>query len=267
MAKQVRHILGLSGGKDSTALAYLMRRDHPEIELEYFFCDTHKELPETEDYLQRIEGRLGIKIHRLEAERGFDHWLDIYGGVLPSPRVRWCTKQMKILPLEKWVGADETISYVAIRADEQRDGYISTKPNIRPEYPFKKLGYDKADIMHLLEESGIGLPDYYRWRTRSGCTFCFFQRKYEWVMLAQEHPDLFAEAVAYEQNHRDGRTYTWTQGESLLELLDRKEQIIADHEKAMTKRAREKKNQSLADVLAAVLDDEDDTLPCLACHL
>lgn len=265
--KKVRHILGLSGGKDSTALAIFMRQKYPHLEIEYFFCDTHKELKETYEYLGRIEDWLGIKIHYLEAERGFDHWLDVYGGVLPSPKMRWCTKQMKIIPLEKWVGDDEVITYVGIRADENRDGYISTKPTITAKFPFKEHGLVKTDIIRLLEESGIGMPDYYRWRSRSGCYFCFFQRKYEWVMLAQEHPDLFKKAVEYEQNHRDGRTYTWTQGETLLELLERKDQIIADHEKAMLRQQQSLKNQPLAEVLAAALDEEEDTLPCLACHL
>lgn len=263
--KEVRHILGLSGGKDSTALAVLLHKEIPQME--YFFCDTHKELPETYEYLDRIKARLGIHIEYLSAEHGFDHWLDVYDGFLPSPQGRWCTKQLKIKPLEKFVGNSEAVSYVGIRADENRDGYISTKPNIKPIFPFKERGLVKQDILNLLEESGIGLPDYYRWRSRSGCYFCFFQRKYEWVMLAQEHPDLFQKAVEYEQNHRDGRTYTWTQGETLLELLERKDQIIADHEKAMAKQAREKPNQSLSDVLEKVLDDEDETLPCLACHL
>lgn len=265
--KKIRHILGLSGGKDSTALAIWMRNKCPELPMEYFFCDTHKELAETYDYLKRIEARLGIKIHYLSPERGFDHWFEIYGGLLPSPKLRWCTEMMKIKPLEKWVGNDEVISYIGIRADENREGYISRKSNIKPVFPFKEHGLVKANILHILEESGIGLPEYYRWRTRSGCYFCFFQRKYEWVMLAQEHPDLFAEALAYEQNHSDGRTYTWIQGESLPELIARKEQIIAEHEQAMV---REKKleipNRPLADVLETVLDDQDFELPCLACH-
>jgi 3'-phosphoadenosine 5'-phosphosulfate sulfotransferase (PAPS reductase)/FAD synthetase len=59
--KEVRHILGLSGGKDSTALAVLLHQEIPQME--YFFCDTHKELPETYDYLEKIKARLGIKIH------------------------------------------------------------------------------------------------------------------------------------------------------------------------------------------------------------
>jgi len=89
-------------------------------------------------------------------------------------------------------------------------------------------------------------------------------------MLAQEHPDLFQKAVEYEQNHADGRTSTWTQGEILLELLDRKDQIIANHEKAMAKQQQSLQRQHLADVLASVLDEEDeeeDALPCLACHI
>lgn len=139
MDSQVRHILGLSGGKDSTALAVLLSRCIPNME--YFFCDTGKELPETYEYLDRIEARLGIRVIKLSAERDFDHWLDMYRGVLPSPQVRWCTKQLKILPLEQFIGGDTAYSYVGIRADEDRDGYISTKPNIRPVYPYKPTNY------------------------------------------------------------------------------------------------------------------------------
>ncbi|KAM3100080.1 phosphoadenosine phosphosulfate reductase family protein [Phormidesmis sp. 146-12] len=262
---EVRHILGLSGGKDSTALAILMHKEVPEME--YFFCDTGKELDETYEYLERIKARLGIKIQYLSPERGFDHWLDVYGGVLPSPKMRWCTKQLKIKPLEAFVGEDEVVSYIGIRADENRDGYISTKPNIKPVYPFKEKGLVKADIFQLLEEYGIGMPEYYKWRSRSGCFFCFFQRKYEWVMLAQEHPDLFEQAIRYEQNHKDGRHYTWTQGETLQELLARKREIIAEHHKALNRKQQTAPNRPLAEALADVLDDEDDSLPCLVCQL
>lgn len=65
--KAIRHILGLSGGKDSTALAILLHKEIPEME--YFFCDTHKELPETYQYLDRIKARLGIQINYLESDR------------------------------------------------------------------------------------------------------------------------------------------------------------------------------------------------------
>ena len=266
---KTRHIMGLSGGKDSTALAVFLNQhpDYAGLDIEYFFCDTHKELPETYDYLDRIEARLGIKIERLESERGFDHWLDVYGGALPSPQMRWCTKQMKIKPLEEFIGCDEAVSYIGIRADENRDGYISKKANIQPMFPFRKHGLVKADVFRLLEESGIGVPDYYQWRSRSGCFFCFFQRKYEWVMLAEKHPTLFKEAVCYEQDHSDGRSYTWTEGETLIELLARRDEILLNHEKAKVKQGKEKTEQSLVEVLGAVFESEEEELPCLICHL
>jgi len=57
-----RHILGLSGGKDSTALAIYMKDRVPQME--YVFCDTDKELTETYEYLNRVEAFLGKRIVR-----------------------------------------------------------------------------------------------------------------------------------------------------------------------------------------------------------
>src|SRR3954465_1778617 len=167
--RPTRHILSLSGGKDSSALAIYMRDRIPEME--YAFCDTGKELPETYEYLARIEAYLGKPVIRLNSDRGFDHWLEVYGGYLPSSRMRWCTRQLKLKPFEAYVGSDVVISYVGIRADEDREGYISTKPNIRAVFPFKEAGIKHVDVLRILEEAGLGLPKYYEWRSRSGCYF------------------------------------------------------------------------------------------------
>src|SRR3990172_8205219 len=123
-----RHVLGISGGKDSAALAIYMR-DRVR-NMEYFFCDTGKELPETYEFLDKLEAALGQKITRLNSDRDFDHYLFTFQGALPSPQMRWCTKYLKIKPLEAWIGDAETYTYVGIRADEDRAGYISHKPNI-----------------------------------------------------------------------------------------------------------------------------------------
>src|ERR1044071_7416083 len=123
MGKPTRHVLSMSGGKDSTALALYMRDRVPEME--YVFCDTGKELKETYEYLQLVEVKLCKKIVRLNAHLGFDHWLDVYGGYLPSPGMRWCTKMLKLKPFEEYVGEQPVISYVGLRADEDRVGYIS----------------------------------------------------------------------------------------------------------------------------------------------
>ena len=200
MAEAIRHICGISGGKDSSALAVHLKQTRPELEIEYFFCDTGAELPETYEYLNKLEGVLGQPIARLNAERGFDHWFEVFRGALPSPQMRWCTKNMKIKPLEDWIGDDQAVSYVAIRADEaNRKGYVSTKPNIRTEFPFLDNNIDIDGVNGILDDAGIALPEYYAWRTRSGCYFCFYQRKAEWVGLAEQHPELFEKARRIEQ--------------------------------------------------------------------
>ena len=155
--------------------------------------------------------------------------------------------------------------------------------NIEPKYPIQRgRASPKRMSYRILEESGLGLPDYYNWRTRSGCYFCFFQRKSEWVGLLEEHPDLFELAKGYEKfNEETGERFTWSQGESLEELSDpeRIAEIKANTEKAIENKKRaiaEKKmtkpNQTLmqilspAEILTEVHDDEDDEEPCLICH-
>jgi 3'-phosphoadenosine 5'-phosphosulfate sulfotransferase (PAPS reductase)/FAD synthetase len=237
-------------------------------ELEYAFCDTQKELPETYEYLSRVEAYLGKPVVRLNADRGFDHWLDVYNGYLPSSRMRWCTRQLKIRPFEQYVGNDPVISYIGIRADENREGYISTKPNITARYPFKEAGIVKADVFRILQESGIGVPEYYKWRTRSGCYFCFFQRKIEWVGLKDNHPDLFEEAKKYEKlDTATGERYTWAQGESLDELTqaERIAQIRRNSDKVLDKEVTGA-NRPLVDVFHDS-DDDDDERACLICEL
>lgn len=261
-----RHIVSLSGGKDSTALAIYLRDKIPQ--LEYVFCDTHKELPETYDYLDRLEAYLQKPIARLNAQRGFDHWLEMYGGMLPSAQARWCTRKLKIEPFEAFVGQDQVWSYIGIRADEDRSGYISTKPNIQPVYPFKEHGLTLADVERLLDESGLGRPTYYEWRQRSGCWFCFFQRTHEWVGLKERHPELFEMAKAYE-TERGGEQFSWRQRESLadLERPERVDQIKREHTIRLETERRRRPNQPLVALIGAALDADDDEFGCNICHL
>lgn len=265
---QPRHILLLSGGKDSTALAIYMRDKHPEIDLEYVFNDTHKELEETYKYLTRVEAYLGKPITRLTsdlAERGFDHWLNMYGGFLPSPSVRWCTRKLKIEPFEQYIQDEPVFLYIGIRADEYRQGYISSKPTITSVYPFKDDGITKEDVVRILEESGIGLPEYYAWRTRSGCYFCFYQRKIEWVGLKENHPDLYEKAQQYEKAEEG---FTWARGESLSDLAkpERIEMIKIEEAKRQIQRAKRKKPQTLAAMFDQTLQEGDEN-GCLICQL
>lgn len=363
-----RHVLGISGGKDSAALAIYVKTKYPSIDLEFYTCDTGKELEETYQLIKNLEVYLGIKIELLQgaensSEDPFDHFLKMYGGFLPSSNARWCTKKLKLEPFERYVGDDPVISYVGIRGDEQREGYISTKKNIQSIFPFRKniwsqdvmtklftnknieqvlsissnidfgrnqeraietlsrkidLGFSlsqklnilldsdvkafnhlvfeflkttdyplatestfpllendevlvRDDIFRILEESGVGVPAYYNKiefevngkkgeyaRSRSGCFFCFFQQKIEWVWLYEQHRELYLKAMEYE---KDG--YTWAQGESLADIIKptRMEKIKEEYIKRM-----ERKSKVKSPYLVDILDDSEDE-GCAACFI
>jgi PP-loop superfamily ATP-utilizing enzyme len=275
-----RYVLGLSGGKDSAALAIYMRQHFPELPIDYFFTDTGKELPEVYEFLGRLEGFLGRRIHSLNPGRTFDFWLREYKSFLPSARTRWCTRQLKLLPFRQWIkpwldNGDEVVSFVAIRADEDhREGYTSTHDKLTIEMPFRSAGVDRQRVLEILDASGVGLPKYYQWRSRSGCTFCFFQQKIEWVRLKQVHPDKFEEAKSYEKTALShGSPFTWSQGESLsdLEMPDRIEEITEEFE-ARRKRSVLQRRPNPLHVIQEVDTENIDELYDLdegggACHI
>jgi hypothetical protein len=276
-----RHVLGLSGGKDSAALAIYMSLNYPDVPLEYFFTDTGKELPEVYEFLGRLEGFIGRPIQRLNPDRDFDFWLRTYNNFLPSAQTRWCTRKLKLDPFKSWIrpsldAGDTVYSYVAIRADEEhREGMTAQHPNLRVVMPFREQSIDRAGVVDLLEGSGLGMPKYYDWRSRSGCTFCFFQQKIEWIRLREKHPDEFEAAKAYEKNALEhGSPFTWSQGEPLTELErpERIAEILADFELRKQRELARRKPNPLRVIPIEPIDIDDLYLEdegggsCLVCH-
>ncbi|QSQ10144.1 hypothetical protein H0A61_02543 [Koleobacter methoxysyntrophicus] len=239
--KQERHILALSGGKDSAALAVYLREKYPHLDLEYVFTDSGCELPETYEYLDRIRAVLNIDITVVKPEKGWDDYWALtkvkktpYGTFtyLPSPKNRWCTEVLKLIPYEKWINERFpgciVHSYVGLRADEARErkGLIARNPYLKVHFPFIEDGLVYKDIRDLLVGSGLGFPAYYSWRKRSGCYFCFYQTKKEWLGLYEHHPSLYYKAMKYETYLPEkGIRFTWCQDISLGELLNKKEQF------------------------------------------
>lgn len=273
-----KHVLGLSGGRDSAALAIYMRQNYPELDIDYFFTDTGQELPEVYEFLNLLEGFLGKEIIYLNPDRDFKFWLKQYNNFLPSAQQRWCTRKLKLHPFEDWVrtflnDGQIVYSYVAIRADENyREGYNPKQENLIIKLPLKEAGYDKQGVNRLLDDAGLGLPKYYEWRSRSGCTFCFFQQKIEWLRLYERHPEAFEHAKSLEKTALEhGSPFTWCKSETLDELIqeDRAKQIREDHRLRVE---RLKAKQLVSNPLRPHLEGEDideiygQAKVCLACH-
>lgn len=223
------HVISISGGKDSAALAVYLKDKYPNRKFKYMFFDTGEELDETYDYLRLIESTLGISVERLKPKKTFDEFLTYeHNNYLPSPMERWCTIKMKLnkfMETMKEYKEFTIYNYVGIRADENREGLIPTEDNIVTVMPFKEDGVTLNDVKRILHDAGIGLPKYYDviydakydieyFRSRSGCYFCFFMRQIEWVWLYEQHPEKFKAAMKYEKSG-----YTWIKDMPLSELI------------------------------------------------
>jgi len=178
---------------------------------------------------------------------------------------------LKLKPFEKYVGQDEVVNYVGIRADEARVGYISKKKNIKAVFPFRDDGIDYDGVMAILEDSGLGMPPYTAWgRTRSGCFFCFYQQKIEWIRLRQRYPDLYEEAKAYEvPNPVNGNVFYWCSDESLeeLEKPERMREIEERWEETQRRAKVTNKNKPLISILAGHDAPAKPRDGCLMCSL
>ena len=280
---KTKHILGLSGGKDSAALAVHMNQRHPELNIEYFFTDTGYELKETYDFLNKLKTRLDKPIHYINPRNSFDYFLKKYNNFLPSATARWCTIEMKLKSMEAWLkpaldDGQEIITYVGIRYDERgRVGYKPTNDLIKAKFPFIEDCIDKDGVMEILDSSGLGLPDYYKWRSRSGCTFCFFQKRSEWIGLKENHPEAWEHAKSLEKEATENASaFTWIKDMPLTEL--EKPEVIArvkeQHQKQLEKLKKNKqktqqnnpflKGEDLNIEENLALDDVSSS--CLICH-
>ena len=280
---ETKHILGLSGGKDSAALAVHMNKKYPDLNIEYFFTDTGYELKETYDFLNKLKTRLDKPIHYINPRNSFDYYLKKYNNFLPSATARWCTIEMKLKSMEAWLKpaldkGQEIITYVGIRYDERgRVGYKPTNDLIKAKFPFIDDCIDKDGVMEILESSGLGLPDYYKWRSRSGCTFCFFQKRSEWIGLKENHPEAWEHAKSLEKEATENQSkFTWIKDLPLTEL--EKPEVIAkikdQHKKQIEKLKKNKQktqqnNPFLKDENVEIdenLSQDDVSSSCLICH-
>ena len=250
-----------------------MKEKYPEIPMEYIFTDTGKELPELYEFLDKLEDFLGQKIIRLNPKTIFDDLIKKRGGYMPSMRARWCTMDIKIAPFNRYVKkfkreGYKIYIYMGIRVEESYRASYGCEDRRRGYYkkqPFVDDGIDKKGVIKILNESGLGMPKFYEYRLRSGCYFCFYQRKIEWVWLKEKHPELYEKAKGYEKcAGADGKgEYYWNKDIS-LERLETPE-VMKEIKRKWHEQQEVKKKQGYLEGFGNYFDDEAGH-SCFTCH-
>ena len=169
-----------SGGKDSTAMLLRMLELNYKID-EIWFFDTLLEFPEMYKWINVIEKRIGMKIHRHIPKRTWDDWF--YGhptrgenmhkirgfpkGYLPC----WWSREAKQEPMSKLQKGQ--ISYVGIAADEAKRTNTKQFTDGRAEFRFPLVdwGWSEDDCVKYLRSKGLEHPLYKHFK-RTGCWLC-----------------------------------------------------------------------------------------------
>lgn len=181
----MKHIVSLSGGKDSTAMLLMMIENRMTID-SVNFADVGEmaEFEEMYGYLDKVEAYTGIPINRLRSTKhtaksifyGYptkgNHMDEIRGfppTVGPGCRYRsW----LKTDVLDAANGTGNTV-YIGIAADEahraERNEYMNGKNTYR--FPLVEWGITENQCLQYLRDRGLAneLYDYFR---RLGCFWC-----------------------------------------------------------------------------------------------
>lgn len=243
---EVVHFVSISGGKDSTATAAYVR--DVGLEAQYIFADTGHEHPLTMEYLNYLEDVFGRPIRRIKAdfsdrmstrrENIQSLWegqvpqsridrakkliqptgipmldLAILKGRFPSVRARFCTEELKVLPIieQCYMPAIRdrkiVINWQGVRADESRARALLTKtsiedPGVIAARPL--LHWSAALVFRFLAAHRIRPnPLYLNGMTRVGCMPCIMARKSELRSIAKRYPEEFERLAEWEAIVKD----------------------------------------------------------------
>jgi 3'-phosphoadenosine 5'-phosphosulfate sulfotransferase (PAPS reductase)/FAD synthetase len=209
-------VVSMSGGKDSTAAALALTE--AGIPFRMVFADTGWEAPETYAHLDYLRGKLG-PIDTVGFKGGMVGKVRYRAG-FPSRMQRWCTRELKIVPLRAYHDAVEagegveTVSVLGIRALES--AARSMMPAFIDEPPGERSwgGWIWRPILHWTAEDSYAIhhrhgvdvhPLYKRGHDRVGCYPCIFAQKEEIRLISEHAPWRIDELRALEAEVIDER--------------------------------------------------------------
>lgn len=209
MEKQVKHIVSLSGGKDSTAMLLRMLEEGMPVDI-ILFCDTGLEFEGMYRHIDKLEKYIGIPITRLKSAQPFEYLFFEHmpkrknpeligrkGYSWSGPRNRWCTAMLKTRIIDRYLrelSKEYTLKqYIGIAADE---------PHRMREYnyPLIDWGMTEADCLAYCKERGFDWDGLYDIFHRVSCWCCPLQSYDELRKLRRHFPELWEQLRYMDKN-------------------------------------------------------------------
>lgn len=193
------HVVLVSGGKDSTAMALRLAEVEPNTEWRYVCTPTGDELPDVVEHWDNLSCLLGKPIERVSHKFSLVELMAEMNG-LPNHRMRWCTRLLKIETAKAWYAKNAPcIAHVGLRADEpERKGGIFGE-SVTQRYPLREWGWGLPEVLTYLIKRGVTVP------RRTDCARCYDQRLSDWWNLWRDYPAIYADAEAQEVTY--GHTF------------------------------------------------------------
>ena len=200
MEKPIKHVVSLSGGKDSTAMLLRMLEEGMPVDI-ILFCDTGLEFEGMYHHIEKLEKYIGRPITRLKSNYDFEYLLlehmpkrrnpELFGRKGYSwggPRNRWCTSMLKIRIINKYLRELSKqytlVQYVGIAADEPH--------RVRDlRYPLIEWGMTEKDCLEYCKVRGFDWDGLYDIFHRVSCWCCPLQSFDEMRKLRKHFPELW----------------------------------------------------------------------------
>lgn len=206
MTAEILHVVALSGGKDSTALALRLAEVEPR-DYTYVITPTGDEPPAMLAHWRKVSALLGKPLTVATSGKSLDGLIRQQRAI-PNHRQRWCTRMLKLEPYYRWLAQRAPcVSYVGLRADEEsRPGMIfPDAASVEMRFPLREWGWTVDDVVSYLGERAVAIPD------RTDCRKCFWQRLGEWYELWRDDRACFYEGADLEDmvSAERGTAYTF----------------------------------------------------------
>lgn len=203
----MKHIVNLSGGKDSTAMLLMMLDRGMPIDY-IVFADTGKDFPQMLEHLDALEQYVAKnyptapKFTRLRSDKSFDYLMFDHiktrgknkgkrGYGWASMLARWCTSALKTSVIDKFVASlgDDYTQYIGIAVDEPKR--LRDNPHMR--YPLAEWNVTEAAALDYCYARGFRWGGLYEHFDRVSCWCCPLKNLRELKTLWRYYPELWAE--------------------------------------------------------------------------